>query len=325
MGRSFLQAPFYPPHKQPSMYSLYQQRIGSRPDPHDRNDPNPSSSSYRSDGSRYPSFDGPAPSFPTTEHNSSHMGGAMTTPSPVHYDAQQQQAYAQYSLPVDHGINPDGSIDWNKATAAAQLQAALHAQQAQLAYLRQQRQQQEHWRDLLAATAGGHGSLPPGFGAGTGGGAMMGNAVQRFNDLVAAGHDPMNTSNGFQWPTHNGHAGGTSGLGLSTSAGDDGPNHLVSMSTNPDWFSETTMRSSGIPLSTHSNHPGETRSPGRSRPASPISRQPSLSVGQGGYSELGENTSAGKRARQEEDGPGSKRSRLDSMSNAGMPSSDASG
>lgn len=329
------QTNFYPPQKQPSMYSLYQRRAESRPEPqHDRsnsftpsssNDLNPSSS-YRQDGPRYPPFEShpPPPAF-TSETASSHMN-QMTTPSPVNFDPQQQ-AYAQYSLPVDHGINPDGSIDWNKATAAAQLQAALHAQQAQLAYLRQQRQQQDHWRELLAATTGGHGSGFGGQGAG-GNGAMMGNAVQRFNELVAAGHDPMSMSSGFQWPTSQNGSGGvngggpTSGLGLSTHPGDE------VMSSNPDWFSETAaMRTTGIPLSTHpmDGVDGDTRSPNGSRPATPMSRQPSLSGGVGGgYGEMGENNGgSAKRARQEDEGYPPKRTRLDSTS--GMPSSDASG
>lgn len=241
------------------------------------------------------------------------------TPSSVHHDPQQQQqqqnqqAYAQYSLPVDHGINADGSIDWNKATAAAQLQAALHAQQAQLAYLQQQRQQQEHWRELLAATAGGNGSLPPGFGTGVGGaqgGALMGDAVQRFNELVAAGHDPVNMSGGFQWPTHAGAGQGqASSLGLSTHEPEDTPDALGSVGSNPgpDWFSEpVAMRPAGMP-DNHSHNLVHSRSPNPSRPGSPVEH------------------ASGKRARQEDEFQGGKRARMDSASNAGLPSSDSSG
>lgn len=48
--------------------------------------------------------------------------------------------------PDGDGSAPDGSmIDWERAAQAAQLQATLQAQQAQLAYLKQQHLQQEQW------------------------------------------------------------------------------------------------------------------------------------------------------------------------------------
>lgn len=49
------------------------------------------------------------------------------------------------AVAANHGAGGGGPIDWEKAAAAAQLQASLHAQQAQLAYLKQQQLQQESW------------------------------------------------------------------------------------------------------------------------------------------------------------------------------------
>ncbi|KAJ9103843.1 hypothetical protein QFC21_002305 [Naganishia friedmannii] len=60
--------------------------------------------------------------------------------------------YTSYHLPPAHGVNADGTLDWQRTAAAAQLQAALQAQQAQLAYLRQQKAQQVQWQDLVAAS-----------------------------------------------------------------------------------------------------------------------------------------------------------------------------
>ncbi|KAJ9120091.1 hypothetical protein QFC22_002989 [Naganishia vaughanmartiniae] len=60
--------------------------------------------------------------------------------------------YTSYHLPQEQGVNADGTLDWQRTAAAAQLQAALHAQQAQLAYLRQQKAQQVQWQDLVAAS-----------------------------------------------------------------------------------------------------------------------------------------------------------------------------
>ena len=290
--------------------------------------------SFRSEPSRYNSYDTPAfiENTPSTSHmnslnNSHHNNGLGSSSSPVSFE--NNQAYAQYSLPVDSGINSDGSIDWHKASAAAQLQAALHAQQAQLAYLRQQRQQQEHWRELLAASAGGSGSmtgLPPGLG----GGAAVGNAVQRFNELVAAGHDPMALSNGFQWPTGGsggGGGGGGSGLGLSTVPGNHPTrDHMLdlSVSANPDWYAEpTSMRSQagGVPFSSHMNE-GRPSNHEASRDTSPSSRQPHGMNGDGGGGGRGDLSDGGsggvKRERTggDEMGNNVKRPRMDSMGNS---------
>lgn len=60
--------------------------------------------------------------------------------------------YTPYHLPTTQGMNPDGTLDWQRTAAAAQLQAALQAQQAQLAYLRQQKAQQLQWKELVAAS-----------------------------------------------------------------------------------------------------------------------------------------------------------------------------
>jgi hypothetical protein len=64
--------------------------------------------------------------------------------------------YTSYHLPPAHGVNTDGTLDWQRTAAAAQLQAALQAQQAQLAYLRQQKAQQVQWQDLVAASGMDH-------------------------------------------------------------------------------------------------------------------------------------------------------------------------
>lgn len=60
--------------------------------------------------------------------------------------------YTPYHLPTTQGMNQDGTLDWQRTAAAAQLQAALQTQQAQLAYLRQQKAQQMQWKDLVAAS-----------------------------------------------------------------------------------------------------------------------------------------------------------------------------
>ncbi|GHJ83928.1 hypothetical protein NliqN6_0330 [Naganishia liquefaciens] len=60
--------------------------------------------------------------------------------------------YTPYHLPTAQGMNQDGTLDWQRTAAAAQLQAALQTQQAQLAYLRQQKAQQMQWKDLVAAS-----------------------------------------------------------------------------------------------------------------------------------------------------------------------------
>ena len=329
------QANFYQPTKQPSLATLYPRGVR----PHDQDRPmNPTlhndTHSFRSEPSRYNSYDTPAftENTPSSHMNSLHSsnnnnnnGGLGSSSSPVSFE--NPQAYAQYSLPVDSGINSDGSIDWHKASAAAQLQAALHAQQAQLAYLRQQRQQQEHWRELLAASAGGNGSmsgLPPGMGGGGGGGgAAVGNAVQRFNELVAAGHDPMALSNGFQWPTGGSGGGGPgpggSGLGLSTVPGSHpSRDHMLdlSVSANPEWYAETSMRSQGgVPFSSHMND-GRPPKHGLSRDTSPSSRQPSGMDGDGGRGDLSDGGNAGlkrERVGGDEMGNHAKRPRMESM------------
>lgn len=113
--------------------------------------------------------------------------------------------YAEYTLPVDNGINADGTIDWQRAAAAAQIQAALHTQQAQLSYMYSQRRQQEHWRELLAASQGG-GNANNQYDM-SNIGAGVSNAAQRYNALISSNGQDFNPAiqNGgsFEWPTMN--------------------------------------------------------------------------------------------------------------------------
>lgn len=146
--------------------------------------------SLRPEPSRYQSLEG------SNYGGSSSFQGRMDNLATPHSHSDMQ-TFSHYCLPVDHGINSDGSIDWTRAAAAAQLQAALQSQQAQLAYLRQQRQQQEHWRELLSAGINGPaGSSSSAFSSDD---PSIDSAMKRFNELVSSGQDPSH-ANGFQWP-----------------------------------------------------------------------------------------------------------------------------
>lgn len=126
--------------------------------------------------------------------------------------------YTPYHLPAAQGMNPDGTLDWQRTAAAAQLQAALQAQQAQLAYLRQQKAQQLQWKELVAASGmdfavnqfgarmagqGNHGGLDHGQYSPQ---AQMPFPPSMPTDTASAGSSSAPPTGGFSWPT-NGNGG----------------------------------------------------------------------------------------------------------------------
>jgi hypothetical protein len=120
--------------------------------------------------------------------------------------------YTPYHLPTAQGMNPDGTLDWQRTAAAAQLQAALQAQQAQLAYLRQQKAQQLQWKELVAAS--GMDFAVNQFGARMGAQGAQGGLDQgqyspqdlmpfqsaNPTDNTSAGSSSAPPTGGFSWP-----------------------------------------------------------------------------------------------------------------------------
>lgn len=129
---------------QPAMNALYSQRLNA----HTQGLPSPSAGSTATNGASGMASHGISP-----EHR--HGLPAENVSAGDFVDPSMNPGidfYTPYHLPTTQGMNPDGTIDWQRTAAAAQLQAALQAQQAQLAYLRQQKAQQLHWKELVAAS-----------------------------------------------------------------------------------------------------------------------------------------------------------------------------
>lgn len=131
--------------------------------------------------------------------------------------------YTPYHLPATQGMNQDGTLDWQRTAAAAQLQAALQTQQAQLAYLRQQKAQQMQWKDLVAASGmdyavnhfNGRMSNQNHEGPGIGHGQYTPQDQMSFQpstatDSGSGGSTSAPPPGGFPWPTE-GQGGAQSG------------------------------------------------------------------------------------------------------------------
>lgn len=120
----------------------------------------------------------PPPGGPVPQQfRSQSMSGVASAPPPFQLNMNGGHGSSGYGAQLDRSMFTDspasvhpslsgGAIDWEKAAAAAQLQASLHAQQAQLAYLKQQQLQQESWMrsvGMLGAPSSGneHPSLDP--------------------------------------------------------------------------------------------------------------------------------------------------------------------
>ncbi|KAJ9094356.1 hypothetical protein QFC19_007964 [Naganishia cerealis] len=150
-----------PAGTQPSLNSLYSQRLDVLA--HQQGNTSPTRASMAphnngsSGGSESMPYGGssasrhglPAENISAGEFASGGGGGSSLHPGGIDF-------YTSYHLPPAQGVNSDGTLDWQRTAAAAQLQAALQAQQAQLAYLRQQKAQQVHWNELVAASGMDH-------------------------------------------------------------------------------------------------------------------------------------------------------------------------
>jgi hypothetical protein len=129
---------------QPALNALYSQRLGANAQgqisPNNGTLPHPGGSDTASHG--LPS--GHRHGLPEENISAGEFADATVNPD-IGF-------YTPYTLPTAQGISEDGTFDWQRSAAAAQLQAAMNTQAAQLAYLRQQKAQQMQWKDLVAAS-----------------------------------------------------------------------------------------------------------------------------------------------------------------------------
>lgn len=246
---------------QPAMNALYSQRLNS----HRQDLPSPSAAGPMANGNTgmHPHRVSPDHRHGLPAENVS--AGDFTEPSMN----PGIDFYTPYHLPTAQGMNPDGTLDWQRTAAAAQLQAALQAQQAQLAYLRQQKAQQLQWKELVAASGmdfavnqfgarmasqGNHGGLDQGQYSPQ---AQMPFAPSMPTDTASAGSSSAPPTGDFSWPA-NGNGGA----------------HLDS------WYNNLNQQPSSLRTDVRAGT-GSSSIGAEGRAPEDIARAPSVSGGQG--------------------------------------------